>query len=468
MYIVFSVLAVLALVGGIFLGKSLFKGVGAPAQDADLLDLKLDLGKKDQELKLRIEQLERQQDEIRKLTAELNVFSKEKAVLEEQKAALQQRFEEQKKNIEKMREDFESSMKKMQDQMKSDFSLIANNIFEEKTDKFKKTSQENLNLILNPFKEQIEQFKKDVNEKYSTESKERFSLQGKIEELMNLNKTITEETKNLTTALKGDVKKQGNWGEFKLEKLLESSGLEKGREYVAQAKGQGLKNEEGNSEQPDFIVYLPDNKHIIIDSKVSLVAYTQFVEATTDESREEARSALFESMKNHIDNLNSKNYHMNEKLMTPEITFLFTPFEGVLSLIIDMPVPRMNMTLMQYAWEKKIALVSPMTLMATLKTIASIWRFVRQEANAIKIADAAGKIYDKFHGFVSDMEEVQKNIDKASQSHTEAFNKLKSGRGNLFNQFDNLKKLGAKAAKDIDKKYLEFDQPDLEPEAEKS
>lgn len=458
-FIIFSVLAVLALVGGIFLGKSLFKGAGGQINESDLNNLKLELGKKEQELKLRIEQIDRQGEELKKLHAELNVFSKEKAVLEEQK-----------KNLEKMREDYESSMKKMQDQMKSDFSLIANNIFEEKTDKFKKTSQENLNLILNPFKEQIEQFKKDVNEKYSTESKERFSLQGKIEELMNLNKTITEETKNLTTALKGDVKKQGNWGEFKLEKLLEASGLEKGREYVAQAKGQGLKNEEGNAEQPDFIVYLPEDKHIIIDSKVSLPAYTQFVEATTDEAREEARAALFDSLRDHIDNLSQKKYHMNEKLMTPEITFLFSPFEGALSLVIDMPVPRLNMTLMQYAWEKKIALVSPLTLMATLKTIASIWRFVRQEANAIKIADAAGKIYDKFHGFVTDMEEVQKSIDKASLAHSEAFSKLKTGRGNLFNQFDQLKKLGAKAAKNLDKKYLDvdLDQPELDSETENS
>jgi DNA recombination protein RmuC len=353
-------------------------------------------------------------------------------------------------------------MKKMQDQMKSDFSLIANNIFEEKTDKFKKTSQENLNIILNPFKEQIEQFKKDVNEKYTTESKERFSLQSKIDELMNLNKTITEETKNLTTALKGDVKKQGNWGEFKLEKILESSGLEKGKEYVAQAKGQGLKNEEGNTEQPDFIVFLPENKHIIIDSKVSLLSYAQFVEATTDEAREEARGQLLESVKNHIDNLSSKNYHLNDQLMSPEITFLFTPLEGALSLIIDMQVPRLNMTLMQYAWEKKIAIVTPLTLMATLKTIASIWRFVRQEANAVKIADAAGKIYDKFYGFVSDMEDVQKSLEKASLSHQEAFNKLNKGRGNLFNQFEGLKKLGAKAAKDLDKKYLELDQSEGE------
>jgi len=460
--IAFALVAVFALVGGIFLGKSLFRKAGGGISEVEFQELKLELSRKDQELLIRKEQFEKSAEEVRKLTGEVNGFSKEKAVLEEQKSALQQRFEEQKKNFDKMKEDFDGSMKKMQDQMKSDFSLIANNIFEEKTDKFKKSSQENLNLILNPFKEQIEQFKKDVNDKYSNESKERFSLQSKIDELMNLNKTITEETKNLTTALKGDVKKQGNWGEFKLEKLLESSGLEKGKEYVAQAKGQGLKNEEGNTEQPDFIVYLPENKHIIIDSKVSLLAYTQFVEATTDEGREVAKGLLFESVKNHIDNLSSKNYHMNEQLMSPEITFLFTPFEGALSLIIDMQVPRQNMTLMQYAWEKKIAIVTPLTLMATLKTIASIWRFVRQEANAVKIADAAGKIYDKFHGFVTDMEDVQKSIEKANQTHTEAFNKLKFGRGNLFNQFENLKKLGAKAAKDIDKKYLELDQPEGE------
>jgi DNA recombination protein RmuC len=456
----FALVAVFSLVGGIFLGKFLFKKTRGFISESEFQEIKLEIGRKDQELLVRKEQLEKGAEEIRKLTTELNAYSMEKAVLEEQKTTLNHRFEEQKKNLEKMKDDFESLMKKMQDQMKSDFSLIANNLFEEKTDKFKKSSQENLNHILNPFKEQIEQFKKDVNEKYSNESKERFSLQSKIDELMNLNKTITEETKNLTTALKGDVKKQGNWGEFKLEKLLESSGLEKGREYVAQGKGQGLKSEDGSLEQPDFIVFLPENKHIIIDSKVSLLAYVQFVEAEADEARETAKALLFESVKSHIDNLSSKNYHQNEQLVSPEITFLFTPFEGALSLIIDMQVPRHNMTLMQYAWEKKIAIVTPLTLMATLKTIASIWRFVRQEANAVKIADAAGKIYDKFAGFVSDMEDVQKNLEKASQSHTEAFNKLKIGRGNLFNQFDHLKKLGAKVSKDIDKKYLDLSQPE--------
>jgi DNA recombination protein RmuC len=339
--------------------------------------------------------------------------------------------------------------------MKSDFQVLANNIFEEKSDKFKKSSQENINQILSPLKDQIEQFKKDVGEKYSTESKERFSLQGKIDELMNLNKTMSEEAKNLTTALKGDVKKQGSWGEFKLERLLEISGLDKDTEYVVQGKGMGLKNEEGNNEQPDFVILLPENKHIVVDSKVSLVSYVQYVEATTEEQRDLARGALFKSVRDHIDGLSSKHYYLNEKLTAPEFTFLFSPFEGALSLIIDMNVPNQGISLMQYAWERKIAIVTPMTLMASLKTISSLWRFARQESNALKIADSAGKIYDKFCGFVTDMEEAGKSIAKASEHHQEAFKKLSLGKDNMFTQFDKLKVLGAKTKKNFDGKYLD-------------
>jgi DNA recombination protein RmuC len=384
--------------------------------------------------------------------SELNV---KLAVLEEQKRQLEVQKTEQDQNLKKMKEDFNDVVKKLQEQMKSDFQVLANNIFEEKSDKFKKSSQENINQILSPLKDQIEQFKKDVGEKYSTESKERFSLQGKIDELMNLNKTMSEEAKNLTTALKGDVKKQGSWGEFKLERLLEISGLDKDTEYVVQGKGMGLKNEEGNNEQPDFVILLPENKHIVVDSKVSLVSYVQYVEATTEDQRDLARGSLFKSVRDHIDGLSSKHYYLNEKLTAPEFTFLFSPFEGALSLIIDMNVPNQGISLMQYAWERKIAIVTPMTLMASLKTISSLWRFARQESNALKIADSAGKIYDKFCGFVTDMEEAGKSIAKASESHQEAFKKLSLGKDNLFTQFDKLKVLGAKTKKSFDGKYLE-------------
>jgi DNA recombination protein RmuC len=377
------------------------------------------------------------------------------AVLEEQKRQLEAQKSEQDQNQKMMKEDFNEVVKRLQEQMKSEFHVMANNIFEEKTDKFKKTSQENITQILSPFKEQIDQFKKDVGEKYSNESKERFSLQNKIDELMNLNKVMSEEAKNLTTALKGDVKKQGSWGEFKLERLLEISGLNKNTEYVVQGKGMGLKNEEGNNEQPDFVILLPDNKHIVVDSKVSLVSYVQFVEATTDDQRDLARAALMKSIRDHIDGLSSKHYYLNEKLTAPEFTFMFSPFEGALSLIIDMNVPNQGISLMQYAWERKIAIVTPMTMMASLKTISSLWRFARQESNALKIADSAGKIYDKFCGFVSDMEDAGKAITKASETHQEAFKKLSLGKDNMFTQFERLKVLGAKTKKSLDSSYVD-------------
>lgn len=394
-------------------------------------------------------QLTEIKDEKDRLYDKLIDLERYKSSSETEKINLHEKIENYKIEISQIQNDFKKQVEESQNKMKIEFENLANKIFDEKSNTFKNSSKENLENILNPLKTQIDSFKKDINDKYSNEEKERFSLKREIENLTNLNKAITEETQNLTTALRSEVKKQGGWGEIKLELLLERSGLEKGKEYITQGKGMGLKSESGGTALPDVIVHLPENKHIIVDSKVSLKAYLDFIDGESPETKNQSLDSLFNSIKNHIDGLSGKRYEFNEKLFTPEFTFIFFPLEGALSLVIDMEVPRLGQSLMQYAWEKSIVIVTPTTLMATLRTVASIWRFDKQEKNALEIALQGGKLYDKFVGFVGDLENIKKNIDNTGASYDEAMKKLKTGRGNLIDQVERMKTLGAKAKKSL-------------------
>ncbi|TAL62428.1 MAG: DNA recombination protein RmuC, partial [Bacteroidetes bacterium] len=313
--------------------------------------------------------------------------------------------------------------------------------------KFTEQNKTNLDAILNPLKENITRFEKKVDETYKAEASERNSLKGEIKALVTLNKQISEEANNLAKALKGDTKKQGNWGEIILEKVLERSGLQKGAEYEMQVS---LTGDDSKRVQPDAVIYLPDKKHIIIDAKVSLVAYESFVNAQTDEDREKNLQAHVISVKNHIKGLSEKNYQTLGALNTPDFVLLFMPIESSFSLAVQT-----DNELFNYAWDRKIVIVSPSTLLATLRTIASIWKQERQTRNALEIAEEGGKLYDKFVLFVEDLIGIGKKMDETKNIYTEAMKKLKDGSGNLVRRAEKMKTLGAKTTKELPKNLIE-------------
>jgi len=301
--------------------------------------------------------------------------------------------------------------------------------------------QQAIQELVTPLQTKIRDFEQKVDEVYRTEAAERNSLRGEIKNLVELNQQISKEASNLAMALKGDTKKQGNWGELILEKVLEFSGLRKDQEYKLQVSQQ---DGDGRRQQPDAIIYLPENKHIIVDAKVSLVAYERYVSAQTDEERAVALLDHIGSVKNHIKGLSDKNYPGLPGLDAPDFTLLFMPIESSFGLAIQA-----DNELFQHAWDRKIVIVSPSTLLATLRTISSIWKQERQTKNAMDIADRAGKMYDKFVGFVEDMISVGKRMDDAKASYSGAMNKLSTGAGNLVRQSEQLKDMGAKAIKQL-------------------
>jgi len=349
--------------------------------------------------------------------------------------AQQQKIAEQKAEIEKLQEKFTK-----------DFELIAGKILEEKSKRFTETNKTNLDMLINPLKENIKAFEDKVEKVYKAESDERNVLKGEITKLMELNKQISQEAHNLTRALKADTKKQGNWGELILDRVLEASGLLKGDNYIKQST---YTDDQGNRFLPDVIVNLPDKKHLIIDSKVSLIAYERLVNCDEDLLREQYLNEHILSIKNHIRNLSSKNYSDLFSINSPDFVLLFIPIESSFAIAIQHDIE-----LFEFAWNKRVVMVTPSTLLATLKTIASIWKQEQQTINALTIATEAGKLYDKFVGFITDLKRVGESLDKAKEQYTDAFGKLSTGSGNLIGKVENLKKLGAKTNKQIEEKFL--------------
>jgi DNA recombination protein RmuC len=341
----------------------------------------------------------------------------------------------------------EKSIQEIQQKFQLEFQNIANKLLDEKSQKFIETNRTNLDILLNPLKENIKAFEEKVDKVYNMEAAERNTLKGVISQLMDLNKMISSEAQNLTKALKGDNKKQGNWGEVILEKVLERSGLVKDSEYRLQAS---LSGTDGGRLQPDAIIDLPDDKHLIIDSKVSLVAYERLVNAETEEERKLYSKAHVESIRGHVHGLSSKNYHDLYQINSPDFVLLFVPIESSFSFAVQI-----DAELFSDAWDKRVVIVSPSTLLATLRTIASIWKQERQNRNVLEIARLSGAMYDKFVGFVGDMEGIGKNIKLSQTAYDNAFNKLVDGNGNLTKTAEKIKSLGAKANKQIDNKYLE-------------
>ena len=349
--------------------------------------------------------------------------------------AQQEKLAEQKTEIEQTRLHFQR-----------EFENVAEKLLKEKSKEFTDVNKLSIDTILSPLKENIKAFEEKVDKVYNMEAAERNTLKGVITQLMDLNKLISTEASNLTKALKGDNKKQGNWGEVILEKVLERSGLVRDREYRIQASLNGI---DGGRMQPDVIIDLPDEKHLIIDSKVSLVAYERLVNCETEDERRLFSKGHVESIRNHVQGLSSKNYHDLYQVNSPDFVLLFVPIESSFSFAVQL-----DADLFSDAWDKRVVIVSPSTLLATLRTIASIWKQERQNRNVLEIARLSGEMYDKFVGFVGDMEGIGKNIKQSQDSYDKALNKLIDGRGNLTITAEKIKKLGAKANKQIDVKYI--------------
>ena len=341
----------------------------------------------------------------------------------------------------------ESYINELQQRFKLEFENIASRILEDKSARFTAQNRLNLDMIINPLKENIKAFEEKVDRVYKSESDERNVLKGVISQLMDQSKMISEEAGNLTRALKGDSKKQGNWGEVILERILERSGLVKDREYRLQAS---LVHADGNRFQPDVILDLPDDKHVIIDAKVSLIAYERLLSAETEQDKDVFLKQHILSVKTHIQGLSVKNYQDLYQINSPDFVLLFMPIESSFGIAVQQDAELFN-----FAWDRKVVIVSPSTLLATLRTIASIWKQERQNRNVLEIARLSGSMYDKFVGFLSDMESIGKNIKQSQDAYDKALNKLSTGAGNLSNTSEKIKKLGAKATKQIDTKFLD-------------
>ena len=340
----------------------------------------------------------------------------------------------------------EKSIQEIQQKFQLEFQNVANKLLDEKSQKFVETNRANLDILLNPLKENIKAFEEKVDKVYNMEAAERNTLKGVITQLMELNQLISNEAQNLTKALKGDNKKQGNWGEVILERVLERSGLVKDQEYRIQTS---FTSTDGNRLQPDVIIDLPDDKHLVIDSKVSLIAYERLVNCETEEERKLFSKGHVESIRSHVNGLSAKNYHDLHQINSPDFVLLFIPIESSFSFAVQI-----DAELFSDAWDKRVVIVSPSTLLATLRTIASIWKQERQNRNVLEIARLSGAMYDKFVGFVGDMEGIGKNIKQSQSAYDNAISKLTEGNGNLTKTAEKIKSLGAKANKQIDQKYL--------------
>ena len=321
------------------------------------------------------------------------------------------------------------------------FKNLANDILDDKTRRFTEQNALSLDALLKPLQTKLTEFKEQVATSYSNESRERFALKSEIERLSALNVKMSDETRSLTQALKGDSKVQGNWGELVLESILESSGLRKGEEYLVQDSHTQV---DGSRLQPDIVVRLPEGRHLVVDSKVSITAYARHAESADADTAQIELNAHIQSLRQHIQSLSSKNYSSLYGVGSVDFVLMFIPIEPAFLLAL-----KSAPNLYQEALAKNIVLVCPSTLMATLRTVAHLWRQDHQNKNALEIARQCGALYDKFVGFIDDMEKLGQRIDQAQTSYHDAFNKLKTGKGNLIRTAERVRELGVKPSKTL-------------------
>jgi DNA recombination protein RmuC len=434
---VFSLLLIfiVALAIGIFIGKLLFSAKSQ--SEKAFLEEKLNT-LKDQSLTEKaaldkqLQNANQEKESIRNEKESINIQLTKKEVDFEN---LWQRNKEQKEEVEKLQEKFTK-----------EFENLANKILDEKSSKFTEQNKENMKNILTPLQEKIQLFEKKVDDTHKESIDHHATLRQQIINLSALNAQMSKETLNLTKALKGDSKMQGNWGELVLERVLEKSGLEKDREYYVQ---QSHTNEEGQRVFPDVVINLPDGKKMIVDSKVSLTAYEKYINEEDDSLRNGYLKEHVNSIKRHVEQLGDKNYQDLYQIESPDFVLLFIPMEPAFAMALNE-----DTTLYNKAFEKNIVIVTPSTLLATLRTIDSMWANQKQQENAFEIARQAGALYDKFEGFVTDLIKIGKKIDESKTEYGFAMNKLVEGKGNLITSVEKLKKMGAKAKKALPENIL--------------
>ncbi len=433
----FLIAFIVALAIGIFIGKLLFSAQsksGSAALEEKINGLHLQIN----QMESGIEKLNFEKEHIRNEKDALTIqLSKKEADFEN----LWERNKEQKQEVEQLQEKFTK-----------EFENLANKILEEKTNKFTEQNKENIKTILAPLQDKIQLFEKKVEDTHKESIDYHAALRQQILGLKEMNEQMSKETVNLTKALKGDSKMQGNWGELILERVLEKSGLEKDREYFVQ---QGHEDEEGNKVFPDVVINLPDGKKMIVDSKVTLTAYERFVNSDDDNQKLQHLKDHVNAVKRHVEQLGNKNYHDLYHIESPDFVLLFIPIESAFATALNE-----DNSLYNKAFEKNIIIVTPSTLLATLRTIDSMWTNQKQQDNAIEIARQAGALYDKFEGLLADLIKVGKRIDEAKVEYNGAMNKLTEGSGNIINRVENLKKMGAKAKKSLPEAILKRSSDD--------
>lgn len=374
--------------------------------------------------------------------AQLNKSNEEKAALYTQLKHTREKLDNQQNDILRLREQF-----------RLEFSELAQKILDDNSRKFADSNEQRIKQLLEPLKNNISEFRQKVEDTYDRESKERFSLGKEVQRLIEMSQMVSREANNLTTALKGNNKVQGNWGEMILESLLESSGLAKGREYLIQefirdSAGNIIKDEFGKGLQPDVTIYYPDRRRVIIDAKVSLNAWEQCISCDDKEQQRILINDHISSIRRHIEGLSRKNYPRYAAAL--DYVLMFIPVEPAF-----LEAVKTDRHLWKYAYEKKILMVSPTNLFAVLKIVADLWKVEQQNRNAVEIAEKAGALYDKFVGFTENMESVGKKLEDATNCYTEAFRQLSSGRGNIVARIQELKKMGAAAGKELPDRLLQ-------------
>ena len=406
-------------------------------------------------------------DEIARLDKESGILQERIVSLqaENQKLALEISTERQAKNeitIQFTRQDADyknlqeklnlqkAELEELNKKFTIEFQNIAHKILTENSSVFTSLNQKNISDILTPLKEKIDKFEKKVEDTYEKGLKDQNDLRVVLLKLHELNTQISEEANNLTRALKSDSKKMGNWGELILDRILEQSGLEKGKEYFTQYTD---KSEEGATLRPDVVIMLPEKKHIIIDSKVSLIAYDRFVNTSDESEKEKWQKAHVDSVREHIKGLSAKKYTGAVSVDSPDFVLLFMPLESAFSLALQN-----DLELFNYAWQRRIVMVSPTTLLATLKTVESIWKHEKQTQNAMDIARQGASLFDKFVNFIGDLEKIGGQIDSLQHTYQDAHKKLTSGKGNLVRQAEKLKELGIKTEKSLSERLLPGDE----------
>ena len=431
-FIFYVIIALVFLAIGFIIGKLLTKNT------SEKVTSELEVRNK-----LLLEEKQLNELNVNRLIQEKNNLNEEKHQIDIRLAQKVSEFH----NLEEKLQENKAEVEKLQEKFSKEFEILASKILEEKSVKFTEQNKENLKNILSPLQEKIQTFERKVEDTHKESIDYHAALRQQILGLKDLNLQMSKDTINLTKALKGDSKTQGNWGELVLERVLEKSGLEKDREYFVQ---QSFNNEEGKRILPDVVIHLPDGKKMVIDSKVSLTAYEQFVNSDDDHEKSQFLKEHVNSLKRHIEQLSEKRYEDIYKIESPDFVLLFIPIEPAFAVALNT-----DNQLYNKAFERNIVIVTPTTLLATLRTIDSMWNNEKQQRNAIEIARQAGALYDKFEGFIADLTNVGKKMDEAKAEYKGAMNKLFEGKGNLIISVEKLKKMGAKSKKSLPQNIIE-------------